>query len=134
VWVLGCREEPTIVIRFEPSDMTPAATRVAARSDAGGAISLGTDGGVRAIGAAPKRAAPAECHAAADCVVEPEECCDCANGGKQHAIPKANAAASKTARTKRCKGVFCTLMLSTDPTCGMRADCVDGRCVMTKKK
>jgi hypothetical protein len=66
--------------------------------------------------------------------VEPEDCCDCANGGRQHAIAKAQQAASKAARTKRCKGVMCTLMLSVDPTCGKRPDCVEGQCVMVDKK
>ena len=72
--------------------------------------------------------------AAADCVVEPTDCCDCANGGKQHAIPKKLAAAQKAARAERCKATACTMMLSTDPSCGERADCVDGQCVMAAAK
>jgi hypothetical protein len=29
---------------------------------------------------------------------------------------------------------MCTMMLSTDPTCGQEADCVNGACVMVPKK
>ncbi|MCA1665611.1 MAG: hypothetical protein LC659_15310, partial [Myxococcales bacterium] len=75
-----------------------------------------------------------ECKVAADCVIEPVDCCDCANGGKQHAIAKKAAAAAKAARAGRCKGKMCTMMLSTDPSCGQRAQCVEGACVMAAAK
>jgi hypothetical protein len=81
-----------------------------------------------------KKKGPPECKVAADCVVEPLECCDCANGGKQHAVTKKAAAAGKAAHDAKCKTKMCTMMLSTDPSCGMRADCVDGACVMGPKK
>jgi hypothetical protein len=115
------------VIRFEPNDMTGAhdgasAGAAARPSPTPVAVAIKTGKHAR------------ECKAAADCIVEPEDCCDCANGGRQHAIPKAQQAASKAARAKRCKGVMCTLMLSLDPTCGKRPDCVEGQCVMVDKK
>lgn len=127
VVVLGvaCHEEPTIVIKFEPSDMSgmPAASPrpVVAPSP------TPSPAPVRQI------AAGHECKVTADCVVEPEDCCDCANGGRQHAIPKSKLAASKLERAKKCKGQMCTLMLSLDPTCGKRPDCVTGSCVMVDK-
>jgi hypothetical protein len=131
--LVACRDEPTIVIKFEPSDLAGAARPSSA--DAAPAVKAPADLGGAAVAAAPDAGAKkaAECKTAADCVVEPAECCDCANGGKQHAIAKTHASASKAARAKKCAGVMCTMMLSTDPTCGMRADCVSGACVMATK-
>jgi hypothetical protein len=130
--IVGCREEPTIVIKFEPNDMAGAAKPrdmvVAA------AAAQPADLAVAALTAEKKKGKAAECKVAADCVVEPLDCCDCANGGKQHAIAKKGAAAAKAARAERCKAQVCTMMLSTDPSCGQRAECVDGACVMAAAK
>lgn len=126
----GCREEPTIVIKFEPNDLAgakkPADMSTAPKPPVAD-LAVVTE-------APAKKKGKAECKVAADCVVEPADCCDCANGGKQHAIPKKAAAASKAARAERCKTKMCTMMLSTDPTCGQRPDCVDGQCVMVPAK
>jgi hypothetical protein len=136
MWVAcACREEPTIVIKFEPADLAQTAAKdggaaASAAKDGGAAASAAKDGGAAATHAAPGH----ECKVAADCIVEPAECCDCANGGKQHAIAKKRAAASKAERAKKCKGVMCTMMLSTDPTCGQTAACIDGRCAMAPRK
>jgi hypothetical protein len=142
----GCKQEPTIVIKFEPNDMTgakresradlapPAVADFAAHPPDLAPAAKKSGPGRSGVGKATGKKAEAECRVAADCVVEPLDCCDCANGGKQHAIPKKQAAASKSARQARCKHTVCTMMLSTDPTCGQRPDCVDGACVMTKKK
>jgi len=129
--VVGCREEPTIVIKFEPNDMTGHAATAAKPSDLATAPKPAD---MAAATVEKKKPAKAECKTAADCVVEPVECCDCANGGKQHAIAKKHAAASKAARAEKCKAKMCTMMLSTDPSCGQRADCVDGQCVMVAPK
>jgi hypothetical protein len=137
--IAGCREEPTIVIKFEPNDLSgtthaapakPVDLGTAATAAPVKAVDLGVAAKTPAKG---KPAATAECKVAADCVVVPLDCCDCANGGKQHAIAKKQAAAAKTARAEKCKTTVCTMMLSTDPSCGQRADCVDGACVMVKK-
>ncbi len=128
---VGCREEPTIVIKFEPNDLAGAARPADMSSPAAKPADLAT------VAAAPvekKKGKAPECKVAADCVVEPLDCCDCANGGKQHAIAKKAAAAAKAARAERCKTKMCTMMLSTDPSCGQRADCVDGQCVMVAPK
>jgi hypothetical protein len=127
----GCKEEPTIVIRFEPNDLSASPKTVAA--------SVAPDGGAAPpvdLGVVAKKSGPAkkECATAADCVLVPSECCDCANGGKQKAIPKSAEAAAKAERAKKCKTVMCTMMLSTDPTCGKAADCVAGECVMGDRK
>jgi len=121
----SCHEEPTIVIRFEPSDGDVRPARKPSPTP--------TPTPTPSAAAAPAKPMH-ECKAASDCIVVPEECCDCANGGKQHAIPKVKVAADKSARAKKCKQVMCTMMASTDPTCGMRPDCVSGACVMIKKK
>ena len=127
--MVGCREEPTIVIKFEPNDLAgavkPADLATAPKPPV-------ADMAVAVV--EKKKGGKPECKVAADCVVEPLDCCDCANGGKQHAIAKKAAAAAKAARTERCKTAMCTMMLSTDPSCGQRADCVDGACVMAAAK
>src|SRR4051812_2587343 len=128
---VGCREEPTIVIKFEPNDMTGHAV-VTKPADLATAPTP-PDMAAAAVGKKKPPAKP-ECKTAADCVVEPLDCCDCANGGKQHAVAKKVAAASKAARAEKCKGKMCTMMLSTDPSCGERAACVDGACVMGAAK
>lgn len=125
----GCREEPTIVIKFEPNDLAGRAKPADLATTAPPVADMAT----AAVGKKKGKQA-AECKVAADCVVEPSDCCDCANGGKQHAIAKKAAAASKAARAERCKAKMCTMMLSTDPSCGQRADCVDGQCVMVAAK
>ena len=131
--VVACREEPTIVIKFEPNDMVgsvkPRDMTVAAAPATPADLAVATP-----TSAKKKGKAAVECKVAADCVVEPLDCCDCANGGKQHAIAKKAAAAAKAARAEHCKAQVCTMMLSTDPSCGQRADCVDGACVMVAAK
>jgi hypothetical protein len=130
--LIGCREEPTIVIKFEPNDLAGAA--VTARPADMAAAPKPAPPADMTVAAKKKKGAAPECKVAADCVVEPIECCDCANGGKQEAVTKKAAAASKKARAAECKTKMCTMMLSTDPTCGMRADCVEGACTLVPKK
>jgi hypothetical protein len=136
LFAVACREEPTIVIKFEPNDLASAAAPAPKLADLGtrAAAAATPDLGLAKKPVPGKKTAAAECKVAADCVVEPADCCDCANGGRQHAIPKKQAAASKAARAERCKTAVCTMMMSTDPSCGQRADCVDGACVMVKKE
>jgi hypothetical protein len=123
----GCHEEPTIVIRFEPSDADVKPPRSAPTPTPSPSPSPSLTG-------PPSKTAKKECKTAADCVVVPEDCCDCANGGRQQAIPKAKQAAAKASRAAHCKHTMCTMMISTDPSCGMRAECVAGQCQMVKKK
>jgi hypothetical protein len=137
----GCREEPTIVIKFEPNDMSggkradlgTVATAAAKPADLGAAPADLAVAAKKGPAGKTQKGAAAECKVAADCVIEPIECCDCANGGKQHVVTKKVAVATRAARAAKCKTAVCTMMLSTDPSCGQRADCVDGACVMVKK-
>lgn len=124
----ACHEEPTIVIKFEPNDMSGAKSADLAPRSVAADLAMAPPTSGKPV------AKTAECKVAADCVVEPIDCCDCANGGKQHAVSKKVAAAGKSARAEKCKTAVCTMMLSTDPSCGQRADCVKGACVMVKKK
>jgi hypothetical protein len=130
----GCHEEPPIVIKFEPADLTASGTPKAAPHDLAPPAAPPDLSPPKAAKAEPPKPAKAECKTKADCVVEPADCCDCANGGKQHAIAKLAAKASKAERDKRCKGTFCTQVFSTDPTCGKAADCKEGQCVLVEKK
>jgi hypothetical protein len=158
-WLGACHEEPPIVIKFEPMDGAashPASTVLvdaAARSSVDGSAAHATTDGGAAHAAAeagatkghvapttdggkglPAVAAGGACKTADDCLVVPVECCDCANGGKQQAANKQQAKAIAASREKSCKNAMCTMMISTDPSCGMRANCVSGKCVMEKKK
>jgi hypothetical protein len=124
--VCGCHEEPTIVIKFEPNDAAMKPADMARPADM-----------TRIADMTPAKVASKEakheCKRATDCALEALDCCDCANGGKQHAVPKKQLAKLKAERAKRCKDAMCTMMLSTDPTCGQQADCVQGACVMAPK-
>jgi hypothetical protein len=116
----SCHEEPTIVIRFEPNDSDVAPSPQASIASA------------PVVAASPAPAAVAkrrECKVAADCVAEPEECCDCMNGGKLHAVAKAHAL-TKEMRAQKCSGIMCPTMVSNDPSCAKKAACVSGQCVM----
>jgi hypothetical protein len=130
---IGCHEEPPIVIKFEPADMAGKAAAAATVGDAGAATAPAVkpaDAGAAVAKAPPAKKGAPECKTAADCEVAPVECCDCANGGKQQAVTHAAAALLKKDRPKKCKDTMCTMMVSTDPTCGKRADCVNGQCTM----
>ena len=135
VFSAGCREEPTIVIKFEPNDLAakPTVTDLARAAATDLAAARATEVVAAKHSGPAARSKNAECKVAADCALEPTECCDCANGGKQHAVSRKEAAASKAAHADKCKHAVCTMMLSTDPSCGERADCVDGACVLRKK-
>ncbi len=112
----GCKEEPSIVIKFEPNDLSgKAAAKVEARD------------------AAPVVAAN-ECKSASDCVAVNEDCCNCANGGKQVAMAIAASIAHGKQLAARCKDTVCTAMMSNDPSCAKGPDCVAGKCVLAEIK
>ncbi|MBC8134114.1 MAG: hypothetical protein H7X95_14125 [Deltaproteobacteria bacterium] len=70
----------------------------------------------------------ATCKKDAECVLVPDDCCTCAESGKQHAIPKVQQGAYENARRKRCAGTMCPQMMSQDPSCSQRAVCNAGTC------
>ena len=93
------------------------------------AASLG--GSFRAEAKHAKREAPTlavDCKKDADCVAVPDDCCPCAEGGKQRAIPKKDRATYEKDRHKRCAGTMCTEAMSQDPSCAQQAFCGAGIC------
>jgi hypothetical protein len=79
-----------------------------------------------------RKAAPAassgDCKKDTDCVMVPDDCCPCSQGGKQRAIPKKQRDAYEKDRKKRCADAACTEMMSTDPSCNARPLCLAGIC------
>jgi hypothetical protein len=77
------------------------------------------------------RKAPAstdDCKTDKDCILVADDCCPCAEGGKQHAIPKKEKDTYEKDRKKRCADAACTEMVSTDPSCSQRPFCGAGIC------
>jgi hypothetical protein len=72
-----------------------------------------------------------DCKKDSDCVVVIDDCCSCAQGGKQRAIPKKQRDAYEKDRKKRCADTACTEMMSTDPTCTQEAFCAVGICELS---
>lgn len=116
--LLACREEPTIVIKFEPRDLS-APPKPADLSPP----------------ASPDLATPPkgdECKTADDCVLERVDCCDCSSGGAQQAVPKTKVKALRAQLKAKCKDMVCAAVVSDHPSCASTADCVNGRCVLRK--
>lgn len=73
-------------------------------------------------------ASAADCKVDHDCVLVPDDCCPCSQGGKQRAIPKKGKTAYEKDRKKRCAGTVCTEMMSQDPSCAQVPFCGAGIC------
>jgi hypothetical protein len=69
-----------------------------------------------------------DCKTDKDCVLVADDCCSCAEGGKQRAIPKKQKDAYEKERKKRCGDAACTEMVSTDPSCSQQPFCGAGIC------
>jgi hypothetical protein len=124
----GCREEPTIVIKFEPNDMTGVKKAdMVVVADLASAPDL-------APATTKGKPTAAECKTAADCVVEPNDCCSCNSGGAQHAIAKKKFAESEGKRIKSCGHKMCPMFISHDPSCAEVAGCVAGVCQLVAGK
>lgn len=131
---VACEREPAIVIRFDLVDLSgrdlQRSRDLAAPNDAASAPDAATAPAAR-VAPVP---ASARCHADADCVLVPDGCCGCANGGKQ--VPALAREQKKlvAAQHAQCKDVMCTMMVSNDPTCGKRVGCIEGSCVMREAR
>ena len=79
-------------------------------------------------GAKAAPAPSAECKTDADCMLVPEDCCPCDQGGKQRAIFKKEKDAYEKARHKRCGDTQCIEMMSQDPSCTQHPICGAGIC------
>lgn len=69
-----------------------------------------------------------DCKTDKDCVLVPDDCCSCAEGGKQRAIPKKQKDSYEKERKKRCGETACIEAVSTDPSCSQRPFCGAGIC------
>jgi hypothetical protein len=70
----------------------------------------------------------ADCKKDNDCVLVPDDCCPCSQGGAQRAIPKKDKDTYEKDRKKRCAETACTEMVSTDPSCSQAPICGAGIC------
>src|SRR5229473_1300666 len=87
----ACREEPTTTLHFQVTQPAAEKVRLAVMADAATPARAKPEPEARRASPAPAEkprtgagAGTRECKIAADCVVEPADCCNCANGGKQH--------------------------------------------------
>jgi len=95
------------------------------------AMILGLSLGAQAKHARKPKAEPAssaDCKTDKDCVVVPDDCCSCNQGGKQRAIPKKQKDTYEKDRKKRCADTQCMEMISQDPSCSQHAFCGAGIC------
>src|SRR5262252_9279270 len=76
-------------------------------------------------------AAAADCKTDKDCVLVPDDCCSCNQGGKQRAIPKKQKDSYEKDRKKRCADTQCMEMMSQDPSCSQHAFCAAGICELS---
>jgi hypothetical protein len=82
----------------------------------------------RARKAKPAPTGTTDCKTDADCVLVPDDCCTCEQGGKQRAVPKKQKDAYEKDRRKRCAKTECIEMMSQDPSCTQRPFCGAGIC------
>jgi hypothetical protein len=82
----------------------------------------------------PKKAPPdtAECHEDTDCMLVPEGCCGCNEGGKQRAIPRKARDGYEKKRQVICKKTMCPQLMSEDPSCVGRAVCKEKTCAVSQ--
>jgi hypothetical protein len=73
-------------------------------------------------------ASSADCKTDKDCVLVPDDCCPCSEGGKQRAIPKKEKDSYEKERHKRCADTACTESMSNDPSCSQTPFCGAGIC------
>ena len=81
-------------------------------------------------GAPATKRAVAACRADADCIVVPDGCCGCHEGGKQKAIRARDKAAHDRGQRAGCRETMCAAMISNDPSCQARAHCKEGTCTL----
>ncbi|HET6146344.1 MAG TPA: hypothetical protein VFH68_02345 [Polyangia bacterium] len=92
---------------------------------------LGFGLGAEARRARKAKAAPvatADCKTDKDCVLVPDDCCTCEQGGKQRAIPRKQKDGYEKDRKKRCAKTECIEMMSQDPSCTQKPFCGAGIC------
>jgi hypothetical protein len=91
--------------------------------------------GARSVEGAPHKAkakpATAECHMDSDCILVPDGCCGCNEGGKQRGIPAAARDGYEKKRKTACRSSACPALMSEDPSCVTgHAVCKAGKCAL----
>jgi hypothetical protein len=90
------------------------------------------------LGSSPVHAGnkTAACKVKSDCALVPADCCGCAGGGQQKAIPAREKAKYEKERQARCAGTMCTTMMSQDSSCAETAVavCKEGQCTLAQSR
>lgn len=81
-------------------------------------------------GAGKRERRTAECQKDADCVLVPDGCCGCHEGGKQRAIPARARAAHERKRQETCRETLCPAVMSQHASCEAQAVCKEGTCAL----
>lgn len=131
VLCVACEREPAIVVRFDSVDQgVVQARRDLASPPVIADAAVSRDASIPPDLAASGKSKANGCANTSDCVLVEDGCCSCANGGRLKAVLKRDEPRLAAARKKACAETVCTMMVSTDPSCGQRVDCVAGECVM----
>jgi hypothetical protein len=88
-----------------------------------------------AVAAAPDEKLPEQnelrtCNADADCIAVSAGCCGCTAGGMNTPINSKYESAWRRALAQRCVDIVCPAVMSDDPSCHSKPQCVDGQCVL----
>jgi hypothetical protein len=90
----------------------------------------GADGAPKKVKSPAKKAA-AECQADTDCVLVPDGCCGCNEGGKQRAIPGRARDGYEKKRKAVCRTAACPALMSEDASCVTgHPVCKAGKCTL----
>jgi hypothetical protein len=90
----------------------------------------GVDGAPRKA-KSPARGAAAECQADTECVLAPDGCCGCNEGGKQRALPARARDAYEKKRKAVCRNSACPALMSEDASCvSGHPVCTAGKCTL----
>jgi len=72
------------------------------------------------------------CFSDSDCIVADGGCCDCYHGGTAIAINKDLKQKWEEKLLKECKGIECLDVISDDPSCFKKPECVNGVCQLAE--
>jgi hypothetical protein len=117
---------PGIAPAAPPGAAPPAAPKAAlpATVPSGSAPAVSPSGTIGTIAPTPLTA----CGADSDCVAVAGDCCGCFAGGSQGVVTRAKLDEFEAARAKRCTEAVCVTLMSSHPSCSLKARCVNGSC------
>jgi hypothetical protein len=124
----GCKQEPTIVIHFQATDLASAGVA------GDGGAKPGPRAAVRPRSAADEMAPSPEdegpCTADGDCATVKADCCGCTSGGAMRPILRSRVARVESVLARRCAETMCGQLMSSHESCRKRVACRSGRCVL----